>query len=87
MSISKIFQVLETMDNDKIVTEAQSVDHIIQKLIILDEIPKLVELLSQWAENSDTSTQQIRFFAHLILFFDTFGGTGDRKLAEKVLEA
>jgi nuclear pore complex protein Nup107 len=85
--LSEIFTILETSNNPNVALESREIDHAIQKHIILDEIPKLINLLHKWAEDPTTSTHSLRFFAHLVLFFESVGDTNDKKICESVIEA
>lgn len=86
MSLDDIFAALEASRNSKVQAEASETDHVIQKHLILDQIPQLVEILAQWSEDGAVSPCSLRFFTHLVLFFDHLGEAIDRALAEKVIE-
>ncbi|RZC31996.1 nuclear pore complex protein Nup107 [Asbolus verrucosus] len=87
LSLSEIFTILESSKNSTVCNESLEIDHIVQKHIILDEISKLITLLVQWSEDANVPTHSLRFFAHLILFFDNVGESSNRKSCEKVIEA
>ncbi|EFA09537.1 nuclear pore complex protein Nup107 [Tribolium castaneum] len=85
-SLSEIFTILEASKNIDIAKEAHEIDHVIQKLVILDEIPTLIRLLDQWSEDLSVTTQSLRFYAHLVLFFESVGDSTHRKTCEKIVE-
>ena len=84
--MSQVFNILETSKNLTVFTEAKQTDHVIQKHIILDEIPKLISLLEARSEEPTVSTHWLRFDAHLVLFFDSVGDFTNRKDSEKLVE-
>lgn len=86
-SLNEVFDALESSKNPIVRDEARKRDHIIQKYIILDEIPKLVNYLEDWAENSMVDTQFLRFAAHLVLFLEQIGQANNRQSVEKIVEA
>lgn len=85
MSLNDIFLRLETSSVPNIAKEAKDKYRIIQKYIILNEIPKLISSLEQWVEETDVSTQFTRFAAHLILFLEQIGQAA-RKDVDKIVE-
>ncbi|XP_044271446.1 nuclear pore complex protein Nup107 [Tribolium madens] len=85
-SLSEIFTILEASKNSDVAKEAHEIDHVIQKLVILDEIPTLIHLLEKWSEDPGVSTQSLRFYAHLVLFFESVGDSTNRKTCEKIVE-
>ncbi|KAG5892251.1 hypothetical protein JTB14_014621 [Gonioctena quinquepunctata] len=87
MSLNEVFSNLESSKSPKIREEARRPDHIIQKYIILDEIPVLLGKFEEWLEKEDISTTFLRFLSHLVLFFDQVGQGHNREVVEKVLEA
>nr|XP_023016171.1 nuclear pore complex protein Nup107 [Leptinotarsa decemlineata] len=87
MSLNDVFSSLEASKNATVRNEAKRPDHIIQKYIILDEIPVLLGKIEEWIEKEDLSTSFLRFLAHLVLFFDQVGQGYNRDVVEKVLES
>lgn len=59
---------------------------VIQKHIILDEIPQLLAKLEEWIEKPETSVHFKRFAAHLILFLEQIG-QANRKNVDKIVES
>ncbi|CAH0555792.1 unnamed protein product [Brassicogethes aeneus] len=85
MSLNDVFVSLDSSKNVKVREESRKPEHIIQKYIILDEIPKLINQLEDWIEESNLDTQFLRFAAHLVLFLEQIGQT--HHSVEKILEA
>ncbi|XP_056635270.1 nuclear pore complex protein Nup107 [Diorhabda sublineata] len=88
MSLNEIFSNLESSKNARVREESRKPEHIIQKYIILDEIPTLLLKFEEWIEEQhNIPTNFLRFLAHLVLFFDQIGQGHHREIIEKVLEA
>ncbi|XP_018573204.1 nuclear pore complex protein Nup107 [Anoplophora glabripennis] len=87
MSLNEVFASLESSANPTVREESRRTEHIIQKYIILDEIPSLFGELDEWTEDNKVSTHYLRFYAHLILFLDQIGQGHNRDITEKVLKA
>lgn len=85
MSLNDIFHRIESSSNANIASEASDNYRIIQKHIILNEIPSLLLKLEQWAEEPNASPQFTRFAAHLILFLEQIG-QASRKDVDKIVE-
>lgn len=86
MSLNEIFSNLEASGKSRVRQESQMPEHLIQKHIILDEVSKLLETLSNWIENGFMSQHFLRFSAHLVLFFDQMGHRSDKAHIEQILE-
>lgn len=76
---------LESSSNSDIAKESLDKYRIMQKHIILNEIPALLFKLEQWVEEPTISTQFTRFAAHLILFLEQIGQAA-RKDVDKIVE-
>lgn len=85
MSLNDIFARIESSANSSIAKEATDKYRIIQKHVILNEIPGLLVKLEQWVEEPNISTQFMRFAAHLILFLEQIGQAA-RKDVDKIVE-
>lgn len=85
MSLNDIFLHLESSTNSSIAKEALDKYRIIQKYVILNEIPELISKLEQWVEDPTISTQFTRFAAHVILFLEQIGYAA-RKDVDKIVE-
>lgn len=86
MSLNDVFSSLESSKNQIIRDESRRPDHVIQKHIILDDIPSLMMKMEEWIENDSLPTIFLRFLAHLVLFFEQIGQGNNREVIEKVLE-
>lgn len=87
MSLNEVFSNLESSTKARVRQEAQLPEHLIQKYIVLNEISKLLETLSNWTESGYVSHHFLRFVAHLVLFLDQIGQCQDREHVEKILES
>lgn len=86
MSLNEVFNRLETSNNSVVSKEARMDMHIIQKYIILDDIPTLMEVYNKWLEEPHLNTQFLRFSAHMVLFLEEIGQIHSRDVPEKILE-
>lgn len=86
MSLNEVFSSLESSKNPIVRDESRRPDHVIQKYVILDEIPTLMAKIEEWIEEEMLPTTFLRFLAHLVLFFDQVGKGHNRDISEKVLE-
>ncbi|XP_030749921.1 nuclear pore complex protein Nup107 [Sitophilus oryzae] len=86
-SLNDVFTTLESSKNKTVREQAKERERIIQKYIILDEIPALLRDLEEWVEGTNVSTQFLRFAAHLVLFLDQIGQGHKQVGIEKVIEA
>lgn len=86
MSLNEIFATLDASNNKTVMTEAHIPEHVIQKHLILDQIPELFKALDEYVDDGGVSTQFLRFTTHLVLFLDQIGRAHQRDLVEKVLE-
>lgn len=87
MSLDDVFVKISAYPMAKIKKEAEEPDHIIQKYIILDQIPQLMIEIDKWLHEANCSPQFIRFLAHLVLFLRQIGQIHRDDIAEKVLVA
>ena len=86
-SLEDIFSELQSSKNPKIRDQAVKPDHLIQKYLILDQIPKLMKKIESWIDSGDCDSQFLRFIAHLILFLRQIGKDDNDKIGNKVLLA
>ncbi|KAF7269580.1 nuclear pore complex protein Nup107 [Rhynchophorus ferrugineus] len=87
MSLNDVFANMESSKNRNVREQSKEPEHIIQKYIILDEIPSLLKELEEWVEGANVSVHFLRFAAHLVLFLDQIGHGNKQYSIEKVLEA
>lgn len=86
MSLNEVFSSLESSKNQSVREDSRRPDHVIQKYIILDEIPILMLKIEEWIEDETLLPTFLRFLAHLVLFFDQIGQGHNKEVSEKVLE-
>lgn len=86
MSLTDIFLKLEASRKQEISHEATKVIRIIQKHIILDEIEAMFNVVDEFLEDNNVTTQFLRFLVHLVLFLEHIGTTTRRDVVEKLLE-
>ncbi|XP_066600426.1 nuclear pore complex protein Nup107 isoform X2 [Prorops nasuta] len=89
MTMDEIFKELHASKNSNIQEQANMPNHLIQKYLILNQIPQLMEEIDSIMENSrfNWNPQFIRFLAHLILFLRQVGISTKDKIGVKVLSA
>lgn len=87
ISLEEIFKELHASKNELIRAQANKPDHLIQKYLILDQIPKLMEEVESMIDLGTCEPQFLRFLAHLILFLRQIGKNTKDKIGDKVLQA
>ncbi|KAK2587811.1 hypothetical protein KPH14_003913 [Odynerus spinipes] len=87
VSLEEIFKELLASKNELIRTQANKPDHLIQKYLILDQIPKLMEEIESMIDLGTCDSQFLRFLAHLVLFLRQIGKNTQDKIGDKVLQA
>ncbi|XP_033322912.2 nuclear pore complex protein Nup107 [Megalopta genalis] len=87
LSLEDVFKDLHASKNPIIRTQANMPDHMIQKFLILDEIPKLMEEIESMIDLKMCDPHFLRFLAHLIFFFRQIGKNVNDKVGDKVLMA
>ncbi|XP_043462655.1 nuclear pore complex protein Nup107 [Leptopilina heterotoma] len=87
VSLEDIFTELRASKDQKVRTEASKPDHLIQKYLILDQIPQLMEEIETMIHLGVCDSQLLRFLAHLVLFLRRIGKCSNDKIANKVLLA
>ena len=87
ISLEDAFKELHASRNPIIRAQSNNPDHLIQKYIILDHIPKLMEEIETMIDVGVCDSQFLRFLAHLILFFRQIGRSTKDKVEDKVLLA
>ncbi|KAL7307217.1 hypothetical protein TKK_0000940 [Trichogramma kaykai] len=84
-SLEDIFDELEASKNSAISIQANEPAHKIQKYLILDNIPMLMEDLETIINQKTCDGQFLRFIAHLVLFLRQIGKNLNEKIADKIL--
>ncbi|XP_076244660.1 nuclear pore complex protein Nup107 [Calliopsis andreniformis] len=87
ISLEDVFKELHASKNPIIRSQASMPDHLIQKYLILDQIPKLMEEIETMIDTSDCCPHFLRFLAHLIFFIRQIGKNVNDKVGDKVLLA
>ncbi|KAL6266620.1 hypothetical protein P5V15_003465 [Pogonomyrmex californicus] len=87
ISLEDAFKELHASKNPLIRAQSNKPDHLIQKYVILDQIPKLMEEIETMIDVGTCDPQFLRFLAHLILFFRQIGKSTKDKVEDKVLLA
>lgn len=91
MEPSQVFDELAANTDDRIRVECQQWYHIVQKYIILGDLPALVEVMYHWVQmpedRANIPQHLLRFLAHLILFLRRIGQECKEDLCTVVLEA
>lgn len=85
ISLEDVFKELHASKNPVIRAQSNKPDYLIQKYIILDQIPKLMEEIENMIDGPTCDSQFLRFLAHLILFFRQIGRSTKDKIEDKVL--
>ncbi|XP_058460940.1 nuclear pore complex protein Nup107 [Malaya genurostris] len=88
MTLEQIFEELEAHKNGRIKTTARDVDRVIQKYLILDDIPELMRQFDGWLSDASfpLTTQMTRFLAHLVLFVRQIGKQCQEDIGDKVIK-
>jgi nuclear pore complex protein Nup107 len=89
-SLEKIFDELEAHKNSVVKTKAKSTICVIQKYLILDDIPGLMKHIDEWLEddfNSKIAPQMLRFLTHIVLFIRQIGKNHQEEIGDRVIKA
>lgn len=86
MSLNDVFLKLESSPKAEVYLEATNALRIIQKYLILDDIGKLFNYIDEIVDESNVTTQFLRFLVHLVLFLEHVTTTCRRDVVEKLLE-
>ncbi|XP_015597229.1 nuclear pore complex protein Nup107 [Cephus cinctus] len=87
MTLENIFNELHASKNPIIRAQASKPDHLIQKYLILDQIPQLMDEIETLIDMGTCTSQFLRFLAHLILFLRHIGRNSKERIGNKVLQA
>lgn len=87
ISLKDVFKELHASKNPDIRAQSNKPDHLIQKYLILDQIPKLMEEIEDMICSKSCDPHFLRFLAHLIYFFRQIGKNAKDKIGDKVLLA
>lgn len=91
MEPEQVFDELQASTDECIRRECQQWYHVIQKCVILGDMPALVEVMFHWVQTAKDRTgvpqHLLRFMAHLILFLRRINQECKEDLCTVVLEA
>nr|XP_040225902.2 nuclear pore complex protein Nup107 [Anopheles coluzzii] len=88
MSLEQIFDALEAHKNARISLAAKDVDKVIQKYIMLDDIPELMRTVDGWLEGTEVVLipQMLRFLTHFVMFLRQIGKTFQEDIGDRVVK-
>ncbi|XP_053669836.1 nuclear pore complex protein Nup107 [Anopheles nili] len=88
MSLEQIFDTLEAHKNAHISLAAKDVDKVIQKYIILDDIPELMRIVDGWLDGTEVVLipQMLRFLTHFVMFLRQIGKSFQEDIGDKVIK-
>ncbi|KAH9523616.1 hypothetical protein Btru_040460 [Bulinus truncatus] len=85
---SEIFKEIAACCEETIRLQSENSFHVIQKYIILGDVPGLIEVMYSWLQNKNSlSAYLIRVMAHLVLFFRTIGQECKKELCDAIVKA
>lgn len=87
MSLEQIFDELGANENAVVHFSAESPVNIIQKYLILDNIPEMMKNINAWITDSKVDAQMLRFLTHVVLFMRQVGRHHQEDIADKVIKA
>lgn len=87
MNLEEIFSELEASNDSHVSTEALKPERIVQKLLILNRIPELMNKMGEWILNDSCKPQFIRFLAHLVLILRLVGQSHLEHVGHDILKA
>ncbi|ETN64043.1 nuclear pore complex protein nup107 [Anopheles darlingi] len=89
MSLEQIFDELEAHRNARISLTAKDVDKVIQKYLILDDIPQLMRIVDGWIGGTADvvlSPPMLRFLAHFVIFTRQIGKPFQEEIGDRVIK-
>lgn len=89
MTLEQIFDELKANSIPVVKDEATSKVATIQKYLILDNIDGLIREMYNWVEdesNAKVTTQELRFFCHVLLFMRQLGKISDNNSADMIIK-
>lgn len=84
-SIENIFKELQASNDDFIRSQSAEPSQLIQKYVILNDLPQLMDELNRMLDQDCCDGQFLRFLAHLVLFFRKIGKIKKPRVANKIL--
>lgn len=86
MSLNEIFDELHAHKSATIRTIATNPVTVIQKYLILDDIPELMKNIDLWISDAKIDAQMLRFLTHIVLFMRQIGRQHQEDIADKVIK-
>lgn len=87
MSLEQIFDELSGHRNDHVKNSAKNYVSIIQKYLILDDIPELMRSIDKLISEEKVTPQMLRFLTHVVLFMRQVGRNHQEDIADKVIRS
>lgn len=87
MSLEQIFDELAAHKSPKIGTDAQRPINVIQKYLILDNVPELLRHVDTWLTDGQASPQMLRLLTHIVMFMRQVGRQHQEDVADRVIKA
>lgn len=86
MTLNEIFDELYAHKSPSVRTIAAHPSTIIQKYLILDDIPELMKHIDAWISDAKIDAQMLRFLTHVVLFMRQIGRQHQEDIADKVIK-
>ncbi|GFR89080.1 nuclear pore complex protein Nup107-like [Elysia marginata] len=85
----RIFKDIAASIDENVRLQSENSYHVIQKYVILGDIPALVEVMYNWVQSSKNNLpdHMVRLMAHIVLFLRSIGHACKEELCEAILEA
>ncbi|XP_059621450.1 nuclear pore complex protein Nup107 [Phlebotomus argentipes] len=87
VSLEQIFENIAAHRSERIRREAETLMSQVVKHVILDNVPHLMQDISEWLAKEKLSGQTLRFLAHLVLFMRQIGRSHREDVADRVVRA
>lgn len=88
MSLEQIFEELAAHSEADVYAAARNPVNVIQKYLILDDIPEMMKHIDQWIGegNGLIDGQMLRFLTHIVLFMRQVGRHHQEDIADRVIK-
>lgn len=87
MSLEQIFDELSAHKSDTIRLTAENPVNVVQKFLILDDIPEMMRHIDAWISAGKIDSQMLRFLTHIVLFMRQIGRPHHEDVADRVIKA
>lgn len=85
LSMENTFAVLDSSADAVVRQEARSRARVVQKLVILDQLPQLMSQMLDWASQPDCEPQMLRFLAHMVLILRQLGQPVSQEIGDQII--